>query len=189
MRSLKIGDKNYNITLTVWGYYAICDLCGSVENIDEWIKKGDSHNKLKKIVSIMIESAERKKKYNLEAGVSAEAYKPLDLALPKFFKAAEIIAVYSTVFPEINSSMAHEIPKNVEIAKGEEDYAYELVMERKAQQKGIKRPNKALPIIAKGLACSIDYNTLMNAMTPGEVLQIWLYQIEARGGTGNGQKK
>lgn len=189
MRILKIGGKSYDITLTVWGYYSICDLCGSVEKIEEWIKEGDSHNKLKKIVSIMIESAERIKKYNHETGVSAEVYKPSDTALPKFFKAAEIIAVYSTVFPEINASMAHEIPKNVEINKGEEDYAYELVMERKAQAKGIKRPNKALPIIAKGLACGIDYKTLMNAMTPGEVLQIWLYQIEARGGTGNGKKK
>lgn len=188
MRAIKIRGTEYDVTLTVWAYFEICELCGSIEKISEWIKSGNSHDKLKKLASIMIEAADRKKQYKLEADPYTEKIKLDRPTLPRFFKAADVIAVYTGIFPEISACMAHEIPQSVEINTSREDYAYEFVMNRKAEEKGIKRPNKALPIIAKGLSCGLDYKTIMNAMTPGEVIQIWLYQIEARGGTGNGKK-
>lgn len=188
MRTIKIRQTEYDVILTVWAYFEICELCGSIEKISEWIKNGNSHEKLKKLTSIMIEAADRKKLYKLEADPYLDKIKLERPELPRFFKAADVIAVYTGIFAEISASMAHEVPQNVEINASKEDYAYEFIMNRKAEEKGIKRPNKALPIIAKGLSCGLDYKTIMNAMTPGEVLQIWLYQIEARGGTGNGKK-
>lgn len=183
MRTITIGGITYDLELTTQAYYKICDMCGSIQKLKSWLTAGAVHDKLRQLIEALVDGAERRKKYY------DSEYKIIKPIFPRFFKSGEIAEIYISVFSEMENAMYHEIPENVETKSTPPDIDLEEIKEERAAKKGIKRPNKALPIIAKGLACGIDYNTLMNAMTPGEVLQIWLYQIEARGGTGNGQKK
>ena len=186
MKKIIINGIEHKITMTISVYYEICSLCGSIENLSDWLKEKDSHNRLRTVINIFLKGHEQKEKYRIKKGLDKEKEFP-DYELPKFFKSHEIISAYTAIFAEATSAMYHEIPQSVDINKGEADFTYERVLEIQAEEKGMERPNKALVYIARGLSCGIDYETLMNAMTPGEVMQIWLYQIEARGGTKNGR--
>lgn len=188
MREIQIDGHSYEISFTVYAYQELCELCGSIDKISSYIKSGNAHDKLKKIALIFINAAERQKKYYQKIDTSLEDDRKSEkITLPKFLKSKDIISIYNGIFKEIKNALYHEIPPNVNISKSETDIDLEEIKQQRADKEGIKRPNKVLPIIAKGLSSGLDYSTIINAMTPGEVIQIWLYQQEGKGGL-NGKK-
>lgn len=183
MKKLLIRGTEYRISFTVSAYVEVCNLCGSIENLREWLSEGKAHDKLKSLLTLMIRAYEREKNYKIRKGFIDGEVAFDEVNLPKYFNSTEIIIIYNAVFSEITQALYHEIPKNVDIKRDSEDFGYEFIMQRKAEEKGVKRPNKALSAISRGLMCGLDYETIMNTMTPGEVMQIWLYQLESKGGT------
>lgn len=128
-------------------------------------------DRLKQIISIMAEATQRKR------GLPVT-----DVDFPVLFTAAEIIGAYTAIFGEIEQAMYHEIPPKVKTTAPETDDDLDYVLQFKADKKGLKRPNKALSAIARGLSCGLDYESALNKFTPGEIMQIWLYQLEMKGG-------
>ncbi len=183
MKVLIIGKKLYSVCLTTSAYMEICELCGSIENLKEWLGSGQAHDRLKQIISIMHESWKRKERYHEAKGLKSTGIPSEELKMPRYLNSVEIISAYSAIFEEITQALYHEIPQNVDIKKSTEDFGYEFILQRKADERGVKRPNKSLSVVSRGLSCGLDYETIMAAMTPGEIMQIWLYQLETRGGT------
>lgn len=182
MKVLIIGKKLYSVCLTTSAYMEICELCGSIENLKEWLGSGQAHDRLKQVISIMHEAWKRKERYQEASGLKLLEIPTEELKMPRYLNSVEIISAYSAIFEEIAQALYHEIPQNVDLKKSTEDFSYEFIMQRKAEERGVKRPNKALSVVSRGLSCGLDYETVMAAMTPGEIMQIWLYQLSAKGG-------
>lgn len=182
MKVLIIGKKLYSVCLTTSAYMEICELCGSIENLKEWLGSGQVHDRLKQIISIMHNAYIRQESYYISKGLKSGEIAGECIKMPKYLNSIEIISAYSAIFEEIAQALYHEIPQNVDLKKSTEDFSYEFIMQRKAEERGVKRPNKALSVVSRGLSCGLDYETVMAAMSPGEIMQIWLYQLSAKGG-------
>ena len=172
MKVIRIKGMRIPITLTVRAFMDICELCGGVDKLKDWLGGDKPTDRLKKVITIMAEASQRKNGLKV---------KPLDF--PLYLNSAEIIGAYFGIFSEIEQAMYHEIPPKVKTQAAVYDRDLDYVLDRRAKDKGLKRPNKALSTIARGLECGLSYSEILDMFTPGEIMQIWLYQLEMKGGS------
>lgn len=171
MKQISIKGQLIDISLTVGAYWDICELCENATMLRQWIEEKNSHARLKTVVEIMAKGA---------AGKSGKGYNPI--SFPRLFNGREIIDCYCAIFKEIEQAMYFEEPENVRTTAAAYDLDLEEIRRIRAEEKDIRRPNKALSIIARGLSCGLDYESITKKFTPGEIMQIWLYQLESKGG-------
>ena len=170
MRTIRIKGIDIPLRLTVGAYMEICELCGSIDKLGGWLGGDRPTERLKKVISIMAAAEQRSK---------GEEVKPVEF--PEYFKAAEITGGIYGIFSEINQAFYHEIPENVKTKPGGGDIDLETIRDRRAAEKGLKRPNKALSVVAMGLNCGLCYSEILERFTPGEITQIWLLQLSMKG--------
>lgn len=174
MKTIRIKGQDIPLRLTVGAYREICELCGSIDKLGGWLGGDRPTERLKKIITIMAEAAQK-----------MQGTEGAPIEFPVYFSAAEITGGIYGVFKEIEQAFYHEIPENVKTKAADGDIDLETIRERRAKEKGIKRPNKALSVIATGLECGLCYQEILDSFTPGEITQIWLLQLSMKG-AGNG---
>lgn len=171
MRTIRIRNKDIALSLTVRAYMEICELCGNTDKLKDWLGGNMPTERLKKIIGIMA-----------KADCLRRGETPKEIDFPVYFNSSEITGAYFGIFSEIGQGFYHEIPPKVKTNPAETDFDLEHVLDHKAKERGIKRPNKALSVIATGLGCGLGYTEILDRFTPGEIMQVWLYQLEMKGG-------